>query len=101
MMLQQNEPDDYIVATGETHTIREFLEVAFSYVDMDWKNYVEIDTRYYRPSEVDVLQGDFSKAKTRLGWEPKIRFNELVRLMVDADIKLLEAHHKGKTPLHS
>ncbi len=90
LMLQQDVPDDYVIATGETHSVKEFLEEAFKYADLDWKNYVEIDKRYFRPLEVEFLQGDASKAKKKLGWEPKVRFKELVRIMVDADIKNLE-----------
>jgi GDPmannose 4,6-dehydratase len=85
-MLQQNEPEDFVIATGETHSVREFLEEAFTAVDLDWTDYVEIDPRYYRPAEVDRLVGDASKAKERLGWKPKVRFKELARLMVQADI---------------
>ena len=97
MMLQQNEPDDYVIATGETHSVREFLEVAFECAGLDWRKYVEIDPRYYRPTEVDLLVGDYSKAKTKLGWEPKTKFVDLAKLMVDADIALLKAHREGKT----
>lgn len=93
MMMQQQEPDDYVIATGETHTVREFLEEAFSYVGLDWKDYVEIDERYYRPTEVDVLLGDPSKAKAKIGWEPKVKFKELVRMMVDSDIEAEGAKH--------
>ncbi|MBI4323026.1 MAG: GDP-mannose 4,6-dehydratase [Candidatus Omnitrophica bacterium] len=85
-MLQQDEPDDYVVATGESHSVREFLEEAFSYQGLDWKAYVEVDSRYFRPNEVDLLLGDSSKAKRKLGWAPKTTFTELVRLMVDADM---------------
>jgi GDPmannose 4,6-dehydratase len=84
-MLQQDEPDDYVLATGETHSVQEFLEAAFTYADLDWRDYVKIDPRYFRPAEVDLLIGDFSKAKEKLGWEPTVRFDELVRMMVDAD----------------
>lgn len=91
LMLQQDKPDDYVIATGETHSVREFLEEAFSYVGLDWRDYVEIDSRYYRPAEVDLLIGDASKAKQKLGWEPQVTFRELVRLMVDADIALMES----------
>lgn len=87
LMLQQDKPDDYVIATGETHSIKEFLEVAFSYVNADWRNYVEIDKKYFRPNEVDVLLGDYSKAKKVLGWEPKLRFKELVELMVESDLR--------------
>ena len=90
LMLQQEEPDDYVIATGESHSVEEFLEEAFGYVGSDWRGYVEIDPRYFRPTDVDFLQGDASKAKRKLGWEPKVRFKELVRIMVDADIKELE-----------
>lgn len=85
LMLQQEQPDDYIVATGETHTVQEFLEEAFSYVGLDWSQYVRIDRKYFRPTEVDLLIGDPSKARTKLGWQPKTKFADLVRLMVDAD----------------
>jgi GDPmannose 4,6-dehydratase len=86
LMLQQEEPDDYIIATGETHTVRELLELAFGHVKLDWKKYVKIDPRYYRPTEVDLLIGDASKAKRKLGWEPKISFNELITMMVQSDL---------------
>ena len=94
LMLQQDEPDDYVVATGETHSIRELLEEAFSYVDLDWRKHVEIDQRYYRPAEVDLLIGDPTKAEKKLGWEAKTKFKDLVRLMVDADMEKAdrEAH---------
>ena len=88
-MLQQDEPDDYVVSTGETHSVREFLEEAFSYVNLKWDDYVEIDPRYFRPAEVDLLLGDSSKAKQKLGWEPKVTFKGLVELMVDADLSAL------------
>ena len=85
MMLQADEPDDYVLATGETHSVEDFLEEAFAYAGLDWHDYVKIDPRYFRPSEVDILIGDYSKAKEQLGWEPAVRFRELVRMMVDAD----------------
>jgi GDPmannose 4,6-dehydratase len=84
-MLQQDEPDDYVLATGETHSVQDFLEAAFTYAGLDWREYVKIDPRYFRPAEVDLLIGDYSKAKEKLGWEPSVRFDELVRMMVDAD----------------
>jgi GDPmannose 4,6-dehydratase len=84
-MLQADEPDDFVLATGETHSVEEFLEEAFGYVDLDWHDYVTFDERYLRPSEVDLLIGDASKAREKLGWEPTVRFQELVRMMVDAD----------------
>ncbi len=90
LMLQQDQPDDYVVATGETHTVREFLEQAFGHVDLDWKQFVKHDGRYERPAEVDLLVGDPSKAKRQLGWEPKVKFAELVKIMVDADLELLK-----------
>jgi len=96
LMLQQDKPDDYVVATGETHSIREFLDLAFGQADLDWKKHVEIDPRYYRPAEVDILMGDYSKAKKKLGWEPRTKFPELVKLMVEADIKLLKDHREGR-----
>src|SRR5687767_7802684 len=96
LMLQQDKPDDYVIATNETHSIREFLDVAFGYKGIDWKKHVEIDERYYRPAEVDLLIGDYSKAKRKLKWEPKTKFEELVKLMVDADVQLLEDHQKGR-----
>ena len=90
LMLQQDKPDDYVIATGETHSVREFLEEAFSYLDLDWREYVELDPKYLRPTEVDLLVGDASKAKRVLNWEPKVTFKELVHLMVDADKLPLE-----------
>ena len=96
LMLQQDQPDDYVIATNETHSIREFLDVAFGHVGLDWRKYVEIDPQYYRPAEVDVLIGDYSKAKKKLGWEPRTKFVDLVKLMVEADIALLKAHREGR-----
>jgi GDPmannose 4,6-dehydratase len=96
LMLQQPEGDDYVVATNETHTIRECLEVAFGRLDLDWKKYVEIDPRYYRPAEVDLLIGDYSKAKAKLGWEPKTTFKGLIELMTDADLATLTDRLAGK-----
>jgi GDPmannose 4,6-dehydratase len=85
MMLQTGLPDDYVLATGETHSVQEFLDEAFTYAGLDWREYVKIDPRYFRPAEVDILIGDYSKARDALGWEPTVRFQELVRMMVDAD----------------
>lgn len=96
LMLQQDGPDDFVVATGETRSVREFLEAAFAYLDLDWREYVEIDPRYFRPAEADILVGDPSKARKRLGWEPKIRFKELVEIMVKADLEDLQAQTEGK-----
>ncbi|MBP7936269.1 MAG: GDP-mannose 4,6-dehydratase [Phycisphaerae bacterium] len=87
LMLQQNEPDDYVIATGESHTVREFLESAFRLVNLNPEDYVRIDPRYFRPTEVDALLGDASKARRKLGWKPKTTFTDLVRIMVDADLK--------------
>ena len=88
MIMNADEPDDYVIATGETHSVREFLEKTFSYLDLDWQEHVEIDSRYLRPSEVDLLLGDAGKARRKLGWEPKVSFDELVRLMTDHDLAL-------------
>lgn len=88
LMMQQEKPDDYVIATGETHSVKEFLNEAFSYLGMDWEKYVEIDPRYFRPTEVDELQGDYSKVKKILGWKPKTKFEEIVRIMVDSDMEL-------------
>jgi GDPmannose 4,6-dehydratase len=96
LMLQQDKPDDYVVATGEIHTIRDFLDLSFGHADLEWQKYVEIDPKYYRPAEVDVLIGDASKAKKQLGWVPKTKFPELVRIMTDADIALLAHEMSGK-----
>jgi GDPmannose 4,6-dehydratase len=96
LMLQQDKGDDYVVATGETHSVREFLEVAFACANLDWEKYVKIDPRYYRPAEVDLLIGDASKAKRVLGWQPKTTFAELVRIMVQADDDLLAAQLSGQ-----
>jgi GDPmannose 4,6-dehydratase len=96
LMLQADEPDDYVVATGEKHSVREALEVAFAHASLDPDEHVEIDPRYFRPSEVDSLLGDPSKAREKLGWEPKVRFRELVELMVDADIAELDDKLSGK-----
>jgi GDPmannose 4,6-dehydratase len=101
-ILQHGEGDDFVLATGETHTVREFAETAFSHVDLDWKEFVKHDPRYERPAEVDLLIGDPSKAKKILGWEPKVRFHELVRIMVNADMELLSREtprkHLGQMP---
>ena len=86
LMLQQDEPDDYVIATGETYSVREFLNVAFEHLNLDWRDFVEIDAKYYRPAEVDLLVGDSSKAKAKLGWEPKIKFVDLVKEMVNHEL---------------
>ena len=90
LMMQQDKPDDYVVATGETHSVREFLDEVFGCLDLDWHNYVEIDQRYYRPTEVDVLLGDPSKAGKTLKWKPRITFKALAKMMTDADMELAE-----------
>jgi GDPmannose 4,6-dehydratase len=87
LMLQQEQPDDYVVATGETHSVREFCELAFGHVGLDWKDFVKVDPKYFRPAEVDLLLGNPAKAQARLGWKPKVTFRELVRLMVEADLQ--------------
>jgi GDPmannose 4,6-dehydratase len=87
MMLQQPQPDDYVIATGETHSVRDFLDEAFGYLQLNWKKYVEIDPRYFRPTEVDLLLGDSAKARQKLGWRPRVSFQQLVRMMVDADLQ--------------
>ena len=101
-MLQEEDGDDFILATNETHTVREFCEAAFGHVDLDWQDHVRHDSRYERPAEVDLLIGDPAKAKKILGWEPKVRFRELARLMVDADMELLSGktarEHLGQMP---
>jgi GDPmannose 4,6-dehydratase len=96
LMLQADEPEDFVVATGETHTVREAVEIAFGRQRLDPDEHIEIDPKYYRPSEVDELLGDYSKAREKLGWEPKVRFKELVELMVDADVAALEDQLAGK-----
>ena len=96
LMLQQEKPDDYVIATGETHSIREFLDLSFGHAGLEWKKYVEIDPHYYRPTEVDLLIGDATKAKKKLGWAPKTKFPELVRIMTEADIALLAHELSGK-----
>jgi len=87
LMLQQEKPDDYVVATEDSHTVEEFLEESFGYVGLNWKDHVEIDPRYFRPSEVDNLRGNATKAKEILGWQPKVNFKQLVKMMVDADLE--------------
>ena len=97
-MMQLDEADDFVVGTGEAHTVSEFLDEAFGYVDLDWHDYVEIDPRYYRPTEVNYLLSDPSKAQRVIGWEPRVYFKDLVRIMVDADMELfgLEAPGAGR-----
>ena len=99
LMLQQDEPDDYVIATNETHSVKEFVIETFDRLGMDWEKYVEYDKRYERPAEVELLIGDPAKAKKQLGWEPKVKFKELVAIMVDADLKLAEDEAKVKAVL--
>jgi len=94
-MLQQDKPDDYVLATGETHSVREFLDIAFGALDLDWQKHVEIDPRYYRPAEVDLLLGDATKAREKLGWRPRVGFKELVKMMVEADVEQVKTHIYG------
>lgn len=94
LMLQQDKPDDYVIGTGQTHSIKEFLQEAFSYVKLNWEDYIEIDMRYFRPTEVELLQADITKAKEKLKWEPKTGFRDLVKIMVDSDMRL-----EGLTPI--
>ena len=98
LMLQQDEPDDYVVATGESHSVRELLEEAFGYAGLDWREYVQIDPRYFRPSEVDHLRGDASKARAKLGWTPRVSFTALVQMMVDHDIDLAQRERTACDP---
>lgn len=96
LMLQQSEPDDYVIATGENHSVKELVETAFSYLELDYKDFVMIDERFIRPAEVDILIGDSSKAKEKLGWTPQVNFQGLVKMMVDSDIKLLKKEYHIK-----
>jgi GDPmannose 4,6-dehydratase len=100
LMLQADEPDDFVIATGENYSVRDFLDEAFGYLDLDWKQFVETDPRYYRPAEVDLLLGDSSKARRVLGWKPKVSFRELVRLMVDHDLNLARLESLQKANGH-
>lgn len=95
LMLQQDEPDDYVIATNETYSIRDFLDIAFNYVNLKWEDFVEFDPRYLRPAEVELLIGDSTKAREKLGWKPSVTFDELVKLMVDSDIKALDDQTRG------
>ncbi|MFH1854354.1 MAG: GDP-mannose 4,6-dehydratase [Candidatus Omnitrophota bacterium] len=92
LMLQQEEPDDYVIATGETHTIKEFLDLAFDHLGLDWHKYVKSDKSLFRPAEVNILCGDYSKARKKLKWKPKVSFKDLVKMMVDEDLKLVSCH---------
>jgi GDPmannose 4,6-dehydratase len=101
LMLQQDEPGDYVVATGESRSVREFVEAAFGYAGLSWEQYVEFDPRYLRPTEVDVLQGDATRAREKLGWKPKVGFDELVRMMVDHDMELAAQERTLRTAGHT
>lgn len=101
LIMNAEEPDDYVVATGETHSVREFIEKTFGYLDLDWEKYVEIDPRYFRPAEVDLLLGDASKAREKLGWEPKVTFDGLVKLMTDYDLELARQEAQARELKHS
>jgi GDPmannose 4,6-dehydratase len=94
-ILQQENPSDYVLGTGESHSVREFLEEAFGYLDLDWKEYCEPDPRYLRPAEVDFLRSDSSRARKELGWEPRIDFKDLVQIMVDADMEAIGLAPRG------
>jgi GDPmannose 4,6-dehydratase len=100
LMLQQKDPDDYVVATGETRSVAEWLDEVFGYLGLDWHEYVEIDPRYFRPTEVNLLQGDASKARALLDWRPRVSFAELARMMVDADMELAEQERTLVTAGH-
>jgi len=96
LMLQHGVADDFVIATGETHTVREFLDEAGARLDLDWREHVEIDPRYFRPAEVDLLLGDAAKARRELGWEPRVSFGDLVRMMADADLELARGELAGR-----
>jgi len=95
LMLQQDEPEDYVIATGETHSVKEFAEIAFKHAGLNWKDYVVVDKDLYRPAEVNILMGDYARAKKKLGWEPRVKFEELVRMMVEADLQRLKKGRAG------
>ena len=96
LMLQQDKPDDYVVATGQTHSVKEFVELAFKYAGLDWKEYVVTDENFYRPAEVHLLQGDYSKAKRILSWEPEVKFKELVKMMVEEDLRIIQETRRAQ-----
>jgi len=96
LVLQQDKADDFVIGTGETHSVKEFLEEAFAYLDLDWKEYIEIDPIYFRPTEVENLRADFTKAQKLLSWSPKISFKDLVKIMVDFDLELIGLPSPGK-----
>jgi GDPmannose 4,6-dehydratase len=92
LMLQQGKPGDYVIATGVTHSVKKLVEIAFSHVGLNWKEYVIVDEKLYRPAEIYELRGDYSKARKELGWEPQVSFKELIKMMVDADLEMLKRH---------
>ena len=94
MMVQQDMPQDYVIATAETHSVRDFIEIAFDHVGLNWKDYVKVDAEFYRPAEIFELCGDFAKARTTLAWEPTIHFEELVRMMIDFDLERINGQSK-------
>ena len=97
LMLQHESPDDFVIATGKTHSVRNFLEEAFGHLDLDYNDYVDIDQQLFRPTEVDALSGDASKAETQLGWKPRVSFSELVRMMTEYDLQLAQAESEHQT----
>jgi GDPmannose 4,6-dehydratase len=96
LMLQQERPQDYVIGTGETHSVKEFLEEVFAYVELDWKEYIKIDPKYFRPTEVNLLRADASKAREELDWSPRVTFKELVKIMVDSDLTLMGLEPPGE-----
>ena len=96
LILQQDEPDDYVIATDEAHSVREFCEKAFDVIGLDWRDYVKVDKRFLRPLDVNYLQGDYSKAKEKIGWQPRVKFNDLVKIMVKEDLNRWERWQKGE-----
>ncbi|MBU2034815.1 MAG: GDP-mannose 4,6-dehydratase, partial [Candidatus Omnitrophota bacterium] len=90
LMLQQKNPEDFVIATGETHSVEEFVQLAFSYVGLNWKHFTVVDKQLYRPAEVNLLMGDYSKARRKLGWKPQVKFRRLVKMMVDEDLRILK-----------
>ena len=96
-MLQQDQADDYVIGTGQTHTVEEFVQIAFDHVNLDWRDYVIVDPQFYRPAEVDLLLADPTKARTQLGWEPEVNFPDLVKMMVNSDLALPRRRPDGRT----
>ena len=98
LMLQHSQPGDFVIATGESYSVRQFLEIAFSHVHLNWQDHVEVDPQYFRPTEVDFLQGDPTKSRQAFGWQPKTSFHQLVQMMVDADLQLAESESLRQIP---